>query len=52
MRCIAILALLMFSACGDDWASYEKPASGETDWHRCMRQSEPIGRSSKCEDLR
>ena len=49
-----ILALLLLSSCGDDYASYEKPAHGisETAWHRCMRQSNPIGRSAKCQDLR
>jgi hypothetical protein len=48
-----ILSLLLLSSCGDDYASYEKPAGGtETAWHRCMRQSEPIGRTRKCEDLR
>ena len=49
-----ILALLLLSSCGDDYASYEKPADGisETAWHRCMRQSNPIGRSAKCQELR
>jgi hypothetical protein len=54
MKFVAVTLLLLLSACGDDFASYDKPANPdhETDWHRCMRQSSPIGRSSKCQDLR
>ena len=50
----AILLLLLLTGCGDDFASYNKPANAdqETEWHRCMRQSNPIGRTSKCQDLR
>lgn len=48
------LALLTLAACGDDYTSYEAPADGayESEWHRCMRTSAPIGRSAKCQDLR
>lgn len=51
---LALSCALFLSGCGDDFATYNKPANPdqETDWHRCMRQSSPIGRSSKCEDLR
>jgi hypothetical protein len=58
----ALLLFLLLTGCGDDFASYDKPAptydkdgnrqDHETEWHRCMRQSSPIGRSSKCQDLR
>lgn len=49
---LLILCGLLLSSCGDDYASYEKPSGPETEWHRCMRQSSPIGRSFKCQDLR
>ena len=53
IKIIAALSLIALTGCGDDFASYEKPANGqETEWHRCMRQSAPVGRSSKCQDLR
>jgi hypothetical protein len=54
MKYLVLLALLLLSGCGDDFATYNKPAHSdqETEWHRCMRQSSPIGRAAKCEDLR
>lgn len=50
----AVVLLLVLASCGDDYGSYEQPAdpSTETEWHRCMRQSQPIGRSAKCQDYR
>jgi len=50
---IALLSLLCLAGCGEDWADYHKPANpeSETDWHRCMRQHDPVHRSA-CRDLR
>lgn len=54
MRRIVIMAALLLASCGDDYASYERPADPtmETEWHKCMRMNSPIGRSAKCQDLR
>jgi hypothetical protein len=54
LTAILMLALLVLAGCGDDFATYNRPANPdqETEWHRCMRQSSPIGRSSKWEDVR
>lgn len=54
MSKIAIILMLLLAGCGDDYATYEAPADGayESEWHKCMRQSAPIGRSAKCQDLR
>lgn len=55
MTRLAIIALLLLTGCGADYATYEAPPTAasradESDYHRCMRQT-PVLHRNECREL-